>query len=62
MKKIIKEFLEEAPNWLYRHKIPSKVSWENGACMLCGTNPSKVEELYEALKEEFGPIKIKVIK
>jgi hypothetical protein len=62
MKEIIKEFLEATPAWLEAIKIPSRIAWKNGNCLLCGMSPEKIEKLYEALKEDYGEIKIKIIK
>ncbi len=62
MKEIIREFLEATPKWLEAIKIPARVAWEGGSCMLCGMRPDKIEQLLEALKEDYGPIKIKIKK
>jgi len=62
MKEIIREFLEATPVWLGAIELQAKIAWKNQSCMLCGMNYQKMKELYEALAEDYGPIKIKIIK
>ena len=62
MREIIKEFLEATPEWLDAVKINAEVAWKNHSCFLCGTNYDKMKSLYEALSEDYGKVKIKIIK
>lgn len=53
MDPIIKSFLEISDTQFERMELTAKVAWNNGECMLCGSNPRHLHELQKALKKEF---------
>ena len=60
MNKVIKQFLESTPDWIEARRIQARVAWPEQTCFLCGVDYKKIEELYEALKEEYGQVKINI--
>lgn len=62
MKPIIREFLDKMPEWFDERRVAANVAWPNGNCCLCGINYRKLEELHNALKEDYGEIKINIKK